>query len=372
MIASLGILGIDLGLRVLRICLIHVGYKSGNHGLGFRAIDARIQEFEDPTGTIVRLEFEHNQEPWKIGQHFYITFPALSIWQGHPFTPASVPPERDGTEFPKHAYIVRARKGETGRLADLIPSAVTEDATGKEAGSMEISNEVTGQTSVILTGPYGVSVLDRINDAPNLQAIAGGTGISFTLPVIMAALRNKPSTVQNVEMVWIIRHLEDLRWIAPELEELSTYLIRQGIGRGDKPAEGGDRGTTENESGSSSYLTAKDEGSVEVGEIAPPIPYFHGPYLRLRIFTTRSTSASSVGNTFPVLRQTPNVEIVHLNGTHPCIPDLLNTFLTDSVSGGATTVVASGPAELGTDIRNAVAEANRKEDVRLIWDDRLG
>lgn len=80
MIASLILMGIDLGMRVVRMALIHVGYnKNGGGGIGFRAITSKVDVFEDPSGTVLRLEFDARHKPWKIGQHFYLTFPALSI-----------------------------------------------------------------------------------------------------------------------------------------------------------------------------------------------------------------------------------------------------------------------------------------------------
>ncbi|KAF2183320.1 hypothetical protein K469DRAFT_710844 [Zopfia rhizophila CBS 207.26] len=368
MIAALGIMGIDLGLRILRVCLIHLGYKDGNKGLGFRAITSTVETFNDPSGTIVRLSFTHNHEPWSIGQHFYLTFPALSIWQSHPFTTASVPPT--ALVQPTHTYIIRARKGETARLA-----ALTQAGSGERRGVCE--------TPVILIGPYGCGVVDT--EASNLLGIAGGTGISFTMPIITAALTNPPSLTQNIEMIWIIRHTENLNWIAPELLSLKTRL----------------------ESCASSVIDEEmpKEGNVGVRRV-------RGKRFIIRIFVTRSpetisataqraqnktistkdleiSSASSSVSASPsgnqdlqeLLRPHENFSITYLDHTHPNISSIVNDFIDDTVSSGRTQVVASGPAELGTDIRSAVAARNNaggvwrgdeRCDVACVWDDRMG
>jgi hypothetical protein len=80
-----------------------------------------METFKDPTGTIVRMTFAHPHKAWEIGQHFYLTFPALNIWQSHPFTPASNP--TSSSPIQSHTYIIRACNGETAKLAALSESA---------------------------------------------------------------------------------------------------------------------------------------------------------------------------------------------------------------------------------------------------------
>jgi hypothetical protein len=87
MIASLGIIFLDFSIRYLRTILIHVGcIKSGSQQLlsstrsrlltpllelGFEAAQAKLQYFNDPKGRVVRLDFAHNSQAWRAGQHFY-------------------------------------------------------------------------------------------------------------------------------------------------------------------------------------------------------------------------------------------------------------------------------------------------------------
>ncbi|KAF1993568.1 hypothetical protein P154DRAFT_449822 [Amniculicola lignicola CBS 123094] len=372
MIAALGLLGVDLGMRVLRVCLIHLGYKDGNKGLGFRAAQSKIELFKDPSGTIIRMEFTHNHEPWKIGQHFYITFPSLSVWQSHPFTPASTPPT--SLVPPKHTYIIRARSGETGKLAQLVETAATaEDKTS------------IFTTPVVMLGPYGQSIIDT--EASNFVAIAGGTGISFTLPAIIAALANPSPHTRNIEFVWIIPHIDNLAWIAPELTALKSHLA-----------------VLQHESGEMERDT-----KMQLKPIISSDKRF-----RIRIFVTRGAETRThipilLTNTSPtdkdmhisspssrsstpvshshsahikdLLIAHPDFEVTYLDHQHPDIPSILGSFVDGTVESGRTRVIGSGPAALGTDLRKAVAGRNggagvwrgdERGDVELVWDDRLG
>ncbi|KAF2839446.1 hypothetical protein M501DRAFT_1004080 [Patellaria atrata CBS 101060] len=341
MIASLGLFFIDRGVRLLRTCLIHHGLKDGKKGLGFKAADANIQTFTDSDGaTVVRLDFTHNHDPWAIGQHFYLCFPALTIWQSHPFTPASVPAAHPAS--PQHTYIIRGLRGETARLSAL-----------GQAGEK--------QTPVIITGPYGKRALnDRI---PNLVAIAGGTGISFTLPVVTAALKS-PKAQGAIEFVWIIRRTQDLEWILPELLELKSiatasqntslrikiFITRDAEKSFSKPS-----------SLSTSIKDLEKEVKNEDG---------------IEIATTGTDLTALLSQCDGSTR----FYVEWLTDHHPAMPAIIDGFI-DRVPEGRIQVVASGPSGMGTDLRRAIAERSRADkvwkgderwDMDLYWDDRMG
>lgn len=348
MIASLVIMGFDLIMRTVRTWLIHFGYKDGGRGFGFRSIPAKMQVFKDPTGTILRMTFTHHHQPWEIGQHFYLTFPALSIWQSHPFTPACAP---SASGLPQtHTYIIRARNGETGKLARLAEAAANRFPAGET------------ETAVILMGPYGRSIVN--DEVSNLLCISGGTGISYTVPVVMAALAES-SPVQNIELVWTVRHVENLAWMAPELEYLK------------------------------SQLTGSD--FADDMEKAPIVSVEAKKRLCIRIFVTRpytrpspkdkefGLTCNSPTAEFPDLveltRECKGFSITFLHHKRPDVSALVDEFMEEKVEQGRTQVVGSGPAELGTQIRGAVAgrsdvggvwRGQERGDVECVWDDRLG
>jgi predicted ferric reductase len=365
MIASLGLLGIDLGMRILRVCLIHFGYKDGNRGIGFRTINSKVETFKDPSGNIVRMTFAHNHAPWKIGQHFYLTFPALSVWQSHPFTPASTPPTTLGP--PTHVYIIRARNGETGKLGALAASATDDKDSHFE-------------TPIIMLGPYGRSTMDR--EAINILAIAGGTGVSFTLPTITAALIDPSSPAQNIEMIWIIRHIDNLAWIAPEIETLKSRLSTSSTsttGNSNDLKFGADStAQTSKRFRIRIFVTRAPETRTHVHPLATSTAEKD-----LEISSASSTTSNSMQSQEiqHLIAPHPDFNITYLDHSRPSVDAMVASFMDETVEHGRTQVIGSGPAALGKDLRAAVARRNvvggvwkgdEKGDVDCVWDDRMG
>ena len=369
MIASLIIVGFDLVARSVRTFLIHTGYKDGVGGFGFRSIPTTMETFKDPTGTIIRMTFSHKHSAWAIGQHFYLTFPALNIWQSHPFTPAANP--NSSSSLQTHTYVIRACNGETAKLAALAESAANcyprRDAS----------------TPVIMMGPYGSPIVN--DEVSNVLAISGGTGITYTLPLIINALSDA-SPARNIELVWTVRHVENLAWVAPELAYLKSQLGQTRSG--------------------TSYCH-----DVEKEEKASIVSVNSNKRFRIRIFVTRPESTmqqssynvdnkdkdfgdgGSLSQTSSIdsmsmdrrieelTSQCPNFSITWLNNARPDVPSLVDTFMSETVDGGRTQVVGSGPPQLGTQIRSAVAAKNvpgnvwrgdEGSDVECVWDDRMG
>ena len=354
-VASAVLMGADVLGRTVRTLMIHWGYKDGKAGgWGFRSVPARAQLYEDETGTVVRLDMEARHGAWRIGQHFFLTFPALSIWQAHPFTPASVPRE-GGVQ--RHVYVVRACGGETKRLAEMVEKA---------EGRFPVA-QVT--TPVILQGAFGGSVVDR--DVENVLAVTGGTGITYVVPVLMAALQEE-SRASNIELVWTVRHAENLAWMGPEL----AYLKAQ-IGRVEREHDAGDK--------------------------VPIVAEKPKKRFRIRIYVTRprtmqeqsttrngkkeldggavSVASEAEEDLEDLLCECPGFSVTYLNSGRPDVSNMVNTFMEQTVEEGRTQVVGSGPPELGTQLRAAVAShnvpgevwrGNARGDVECVWDDRVG
>lgn len=214
------------------------------------------------------------------------------------------------------------QKGITVKLAKLAQEK------GDEAGKSE--------TAVILTGPYAGSDVDT--SSQNLLAIAGGTGVTSVLPAVLDALTCAHIQSRIVEFVWIVRYIRDLDWIAAELAELKSHLV-----------------------------TAT------------------GTNLRIRIFVTRDSDNSLISEAYEKDSKAHNgkgkqssliignsrqhiagFEIVYLGGQHPVIEDVVEDFHSRAaICGGASQVIGSGPAEIGTLLREAVAKRNT---VRQVWE----
>lgn len=303
------------------MALIHYQYlPSGS--LGFTSSKAHLTHFPDTAGgDIIRLDITQPQQPWKIGQHFYLCFSALSVWQSHPFTPVNLPTQ-DGKGQLKHAYLIRARKGQTSKLASLrtdIP------------------------TPVIMQGPYGENLVEHLTPDVNVLAVAGGTGITYVLPVLLWLVERAPVPDRRIVLIWAVRRAANVDWIAPELDVLLARAASHGI-------EVHVHATRED-----THPHSSDE--KEAGIHVRPVP-------------SDSTSESS--------RSSARSQIRHRLGR----PDLtrdLREFVEGTVRG-RTEVFASGPGEMISELRGAVAAQNRvgqvwkgreRFDVGLKCDDRL-
>ncbi|RDI85731.1 hypothetical protein Vi05172_g4258 [Venturia inaequalis] len=361
MIASFILFGLDRGMRLIRTALIHVGKKDPAQGFGFRSAVATISTFTDGDATVLALDFEFPHAPWKTGQHFYLTFPELSIWQSHPMTPVSLPtPGRLQT----HRYIIRARNGETGRLARLAAQKLADNG----------GNPVT--TTVILNGPHGGGVLpSTLTTHPtNILAVAGGTGISFALPIIKEALQSP--TGGSTELIWIIRKTSNLAWIAKDLTTLRSLLLQNNkttdlaikiyITRDTPSSALSPSSSTEN-------LPTKHEKSTYSAD-------------EKEISTTTTTTTTTNISLNDLTSPLPNFSIEYLTDHHPNLnhPDgtgaIEQWLARGAMRGGTNHVFASGPSGMGRDLRVAIAGRNDgarvfrgdgRGDVGFYWDDRF-
>lgn len=307
-------------------------------GLGFHPAQSTLQCFDDKDGGVIRLEFDHKQAPWALGQHFFLCFPALSIWQSHPLTVASLPSNH-------HTYIIRCRSGETGNLKNLA-----------------LDNQAT--TPVILSGPYGENILAPKEEPTNILAIAGGTGISTTLPLILAATSRDATIYEGraIDFVWIVRRSSCLDWIKAELEEIGRRTSDAGLNIHIHIYITQEEGPSPK--GRAAETILNDEKAIEMNDEA---------------VTNSISSLTSGGEHADV----PLFKTSYLGGCKCCHPDLkkmVREFMQERAGTGyRTRVVASGPKGLGRDLRSAVAECNdgarvlrgeRTGDVELVWDAR--
>ncbi|PWY83355.1 hypothetical protein BO70DRAFT_386813 [Aspergillus heteromorphus CBS 117.55] len=340
MIASLVVWFLDRGARLVRTFAIHhLNVPSVNASFGLHIPKATIRPFANESdGDVVRLDFQHNHDEWRIGQHFFLCFPELSIWQAHPLTPASVPGTLPTGQ--PHTYIIRARKGLTSHLAK---AAKAQSGAGK--GETAAMASLASTTSVVLSGPYGQSVMGGGSEGAyadndiNVLCVAGGTGITFVLPPLLKIMTHPGCTANGsrlVELVWVIRREADMQWIEPELDVLRKVA------------------------------------STSIN-------------CRIRVFVTRergpadvesATCCDSAGDRKPFMVQySTECE----QSAHPDLDLYLSDFLS-RVSQGPTRILASGPSGMITRLRKSVAASNEpgkvwrgdeRRDVQLVHDDRV-
>ncbi|KAF2798812.1 ferric-chelate reductase-like protein [Melanomma pulvis-pyrius CBS 109.77] len=348
LLTSLIVWFVDRGVRLARTALLHYNYLPSGH-MGFRSATANITFFPDPiNGDAVRLDFDHPHDAWNIGQHFYLCFPESSIWQSHPFTPLSLPVI--GTGHQRHSYIFRAKKGETKRIAELSARRALKTLADETAPLSD------AKLSVVLNGPYGENIARDLAPEANVLCIAGGTGITYVLPVLLSLAAQPHSRDRQVSLVWVVRQKQDIDWVGPELAVLKSWVKTSGLTIRifvTRAAQGAT--TQESESG----LNPKDmeEKEMKTKEIT----------------ASSSDSALSVHG---LSKSELSLDHVH---NRPHLDEVVSSFVEQNVRG-RTDVFASGPGEMISQLRSIVAKHNEpsrvwrgeeRGDVRLTCDDRL-
>lgn len=353
MVPSLALIVIDQAIRGLRILALH--YRGGQgEPRGFKSAQATLQLLETTsTDQILRLDFDYpHRTPWSPGQHFYLTFPSLSLWQAHSYTPSSLPSPSPRISQ-HHTYIIRARSGQSAQLVALARSGTT-------------------SLPVILTGPYGNAHPQHQTD--NLLAVAGGTGVSFTYPIALACLRQMIVPQAFVEFVWIIRRAEDLLWLKEEMVLLREMLTKTACLRVKVfvTREARLEGLAPGSSGSSSSETgSQSDGSSGVVDFEKL-----GVGARAREVGERGLSRQGVldlffGNAAADKKGDGCFKVEFLAGAHPDLGQVVEGFMERvGERGGCVEVVGSGPEALGSRLREAVAGVQTQESLGFYWDSR--
>jgi ferric-chelate reductase len=331
MVASIILIALDQGIRLGRTIYLHFGGRKGS--IGFRRAMANVQMIGEGDDAVVRLDFDFEQKAWKPGQHFYLCFPELSIWQSHPFTVTSMPSYSSKTQH--HTYLLRARKGQTAQLAAL-------------AGRDDVA--------VVMSGPYGHGWPRTTTD--NVLAVAGGTGVTFTLPIATASLRQFVNPQATVDFVWVIRHASDLLWLSSELHDLKEMLAKNSGLRISIFV------TREDAAG---YASLRNDSNTLLQESKDPEK-------GITISATASSSEKSSATTLSELLATTGQErfsVEMMGGQHPSMEAVVASFMERAKArGGCIQVVGSGPESMGSDLRAAISDVNTNESLNIYWDSR--
>ncbi|KAG4221423.1 hypothetical protein PC116_g30101 [Phytophthora cactorum] len=308
--------------------------------MGFRAAHASLTHFPNAEhGDVVRMDFTHPQDAWKVGQHFYLCFTECSIWQSHPFTPLNLPKVKDG--LVSHSYILRAKKGETKKLAELT------------AKKLAVSPSAT--TPLILSGTYGESIVDELTPDVNVLCVAGGTGITYVLPVLLGLIEQPEVKDRKVQLVWAVRKKDDTQWVEKELDTIrkaaKAHKIEVHI-----------------------YVTR---------EASSKSPSINDEILEKDIAVKESGIGSSAVSSVKGVQSASSLDVQRIGGEgfdrHPDLNKIVREFVDNTVRG-STAVYASGPGGMISDLRSVVASCNSgakvwggngRYDVSLICDDRL-
>ncbi|SGZ50201.1 CIC11C00000004282 [Sungouiella intermedia] len=165
-------------------------YRLFTSGL-VRPRPAEIRKLDETTFEITIHDIKNLK--WKPGQHVFLRFPGIRVFDNHPFSIASVRKE----EHLK--FVIVPGKGLTRKLFEKLDSAVIKE-------------------KVMVDGPYG-GTSREVSGFDNVLLFATGSGVTVTLPYLTAIAQSNIAT-QEAHFVWIIRNLQAIEWIHDELERV--------------------------------------------------------------------------------------------------------------------------------------------------------
>ncbi|KAF9223093.1 hypothetical protein BS17DRAFT_153260 [Gyrodon lividus] len=205
---------LDRLIRTARLVFFNLAY----FGFGKRpgTLDATTELLSD---NLVRVRFRRPTSfHWSPGQFAYLIMPSVSRlpFEAHPFSISSV----DSTLFAPEESVVGGDPGSPYRkeLVFLI---------GVRNGFTKRLKEVAARREIVkvyVDGPYGDAVNLGCFDTSLL--IAGGTGITYTLPAflnIIESVRNGSSCCRRVVLIWSIRDTAFLRWVEEALTKANKF-----------------------------------------------------------------------------------------------------------------------------------------------------
>ncbi|KAF3931310.1 hypothetical protein ABW19_dt0203443 [Dactylella cylindrospora] len=167
-------------------------------------LKAKVQLTRDGM-TIVRIP--RGNLMWKPGTHAFLCMPGIRYFESHPFSICSVGDDID-TEGGKKTldFIIKPEDGFT-KAMNWEARLITEKKVVEE----------TRELRAIIDGPYGA--MPNFNDFDNLFLYATGSGITFTLPIALSAVRK--ARVRHLEFIWCTKKAMSYENIRPQLEELA-------------------------------------------------------------------------------------------------------------------------------------------------------
>jgi ferric-chelate reductase len=209
-----------------------------------------------------------------------------------------------------------------------------------------------------MTGPYGPGWPQHVTD--NVLAVAGGTGVTFTLPIVIASLRQLIVPQATVDFVWVIRRAQDLLWLNSEFVELKSMLAKNPglrinifVTREDTPHI---------------PICCNRPGKQPQQENADPEK---GPSANISSTSseTEMSNRATLQELLAIDQERFNVEL--LGSHHPTMPTVVTSFMERANKrGGYIQIVGSGPESMGSDLRAAISTVEEKDGLDFYWDSR--
>lgn len=150
----------------------------------------------------------HNvRAKWRAGQHFYVWFPRLGLFETHPYTVMCASPCGCGLQL-----IIRKHKGFSRRLHSF----------GQEG------HGETKTTTAFIIGPYGSPAAWHTFET--LVLISGSTGASYTLSILQDILRpDRVSCTRRIHFLCMARKKNELEFYASQIRRLTNNAKKPGL-----------------------------------------------------------------------------------------------------------------------------------------------
>jgi predicted ferric reductase len=209
----------DRFIRVVRLVVFNHSYFGFKSGTG--TMDATTELLSED---IVRLRLRRPQHfHWSPGQTAYLIMPSVSTlpFEAHPFTIASFDSSLLSTAKLEDQS-ESSENYETQVLASGAPFwkelVFLVNVHGGFTKKLKEVAATKGQVKVFVDGPYGPS--SDLSSYDTSVFVAGGSGISYTLPVFLSVIesvRKGKSSCKRVVFIWSIRGADYVQWIEEAL-----------------------------------------------------------------------------------------------------------------------------------------------------------
>ena len=174
--------GFDRLIRFIRLVVFNHSYFGFKKGSG--TMDATA-ELLSPDLVCLRLR-RPSHFHWSPGQTAYLIMPGVSTipFEAHPFTISSIDTTRDGTQGEVTPVTDESFIEIEPHWKELVFFINVHGGFTRKLGDVARKGE---KVKVFVDGPYGKS--PDLTDYDTSVLIAGGTGISYTLPLFLDAIK---------------------------------------------------------------------------------------------------------------------------------------------------------------------------------------
>ncbi|KAF5361182.1 hypothetical protein D9758_009046 [Tetrapyrgos nigripes] len=197
--------GLDQLIRAIRLIAFNHSYFGFGSGSG--TLDASTELISPHLVRVTLRRPAHFH--WAPGQFAYLITPTVSLlpFEGHPFTIASYDSKMNAKEITSTSgsssskaywkelvFLVNVRDGFTKRLSHVAAQK--------------------GTIKVFVDGPYGQR--NDLSGYDNVVLIAGGTGVTYTLPMLLDIVEGARAGKRNckrVVFVWAVRDARHFQWV---------------------------------------------------------------------------------------------------------------------------------------------------------------